>query len=788
MRTVAEKYDVAVCGGGLAGFSAALASARHGAETVLIQDRPVLGGNSSSEIRVTPHGAGAHHAYARETGIISEALIQDRVENHAKIEENGWTNSVWDMILYDMAYRTEGLTLHLNTSIDDVTVNDEKISSINARTANAELIHEIAAGAFIDATGDGVLGNLAGNASRHGTESNDEYGETLAPEVASDDTMGSSLHFKTVDTGVPTTYTAPDWAVRYDDESFFVDGGRLIPTLDSGYWWIELGTPWNTLHENEEIRHELTRHVLGIWDYLKNRHPYWSKYASTRAIDWVGQVPGKRESRRLLGRHVLNEHDLTSLRKFDDEVAFGGWYMDLHTIGGLLKEVAEPVTQSLWSNPKSDSEVSKHVGPFGIPLNSLMSADLDNLFFAGRDISATHIAMSATRVMGTSATMGQAVGVAAALHHSKESVADSAANDVGTIQQTLLRDGCFLVNVSNHDPKDLALKSTITASSSELVHGVGPSSSSRLGGIDFWRGHPLFPFKGTLERRISQWIIRGAGQPINKISLCLTNHSEQPKTINVNLHAVDSVWDYRTEPGPALSTDTITVEPGGPRWIDWEVQLPEDDSSPTSYVRIDASGSSEVEWAISPAVQPGQLACFEDTPGHYRRFGGGQSLSFQIDPPQNGYSPEQALTGETRPHHSTNVWRSNPDAPLPQWLELEWDKQQTIQQVQITFAGHLLREYHAYPPFYRDPQCARAYQIQVWDDGAWNTVVDVEDNTTIRAVHTLESPITTNKVRLLVLATNGDSSAAVYELRCYSSPVCTAPSYMGNTKQLSLPQ
>jgi hypothetical protein len=426
MRTVAEEYDVAVAGGGLAGFSAAIAAARHGAKTVLIQDRPVLGGNSSSEVRVTPHGAAAFHGYARETGIIAEALVQDRVTNHATIEENGWTNSVWDLTLYDMAVRTENLTLHLNTGLETATVKDGRIVSVQARTWGAELIHDIRAGAFIDCTGDGTLGEAAGNPSRFGQEPSTEFDEVYAPATGDEHTMGSSLHFKTVDTDSPTEFHAPEWAVRYDNDDFLVKGGRKIQTLDSGYWWIELGAPWNTLHENETLRHELTRHVLGIWDYLKNRHPYWSQHAKNRSLDWVGQVPGKRESRRLEGRHILVEQDLNGNRVFDDEVAFGGWYLDLHTIGGLLKEVAEPSTQNQWSNPHKASMGSKYVGPFGIPLSALTSSALSNLFFAGRNASATHSAMSATRVMGTCASMGQAVGVAAALHHGADSVADAA--------------------------------------------------------------------------------------------------------------------------------------------------------------------------------------------------------------------------------------------------------------------------------------------------------------------------------------------------------------------------
>jgi hypothetical protein len=778
MRTVAEEYDVAVAGGGLAGFSAAIAAARHGAKTVLIQDRPVLGGNSSSEVRVTPHGAAAFHGYARETGIIAEALVQDRVTNHATIEENGWTNSVWDLTLYDMAVRTENLTLHLNTGVETATVKDGRIVSVQARTWGAELIHDIRAGAFIDCTGDGTLGEAAGNPSRFGQEPSTEFDEVYAPATGDEHTMGSSLHFKTVDTDSPTEFHAPEWAVRYDNDDFLVKGGRKIQTLDSGYWWIELGAPWNTLYENETLRHELTRHVLGIWDYLKNRHPYWSQHAKNRSLDWVGQVPGKRESRRLEGRHILVEQDLTGNRVFDDEVAFGGWYLDLHTIGGLLKEVAEPSTQNQWSNPHKASMGSKYVGPFGIPLSALTSSALSNLFFAGRNASATHSAMSATRVMGTCASMGQAVGVAAALHHGADSVADAATADVATIQQTLLRDGAFLVHVDNQDPLDLARSATVSASSSDVVTGVGPSSPDRLNGVGYWRNYPLYPYTGDLERRTAQWIIRGEGDPMDTVSLALSNTTGTDATVKATLYSVTDIWDYRVEAGEPLAETELVVPAGGPHWVDWDVDLPAAQS--TSYIRVDLQQAPGVVWHISPAVQPGLIAAYEDHPGHYRRFGSGQTLSFRVSPAQHGYEPEQVVSGEARPHRSTNQWRSDASIPLPAWLQLDWDEPQKLHQVQVTFPGHLLREYHAYPAFYRDPDTLRDYEIQVADGQTWRTVVRAEGNTATRVVHTLANSIVSDRLRLVALATNGGPSAGVYEIRAYASPVCTVPSYSGS--------
>lgn len=773
MKFITESYDVVVAGGGLAGFSAAVSAARHGARTALVHDRPVLGGNSSSEVRVTPHGAAAFHGYARETGVISELLVEDRAKNHAIIRENGWTNSVWDMILYDLAQRTENLTLHLNSPVVGAEVVDGRIVAAQARVMNAEVDLRLEARIFVDCTGDGTLAHLAGAESRQGEEAADEFGESIAPLQASAGVMGSSLHFKTVDTGRPVAFTAPDWAVRYDDPKFFSDGGRMIPTLESGYWWIEIGTPWDTLHDNEAIRHELTRHVLGIWDYLKNRDPYWSPRAETLALDWVGQVPGKRESRRLSGLHVMTEDDLRKTDSFDDEVAFGGWYIDLHTIGGLLKKVAEPVTTAFLNDPGTAKGSKEYVGPFGIPMRSLVSKDLANLFFAGRNISTTHVALGSTRVMGTAATMGQAVGTAAAL-------IDAPAPDLRTealaivprLQQTLLRDGCFLPGTTNTDPLDLALRARITASSEAEVVGVGPNSPSNLGLIDHWRGYPVYPFRGELKHRTAQWIAHGGDRDIRTLSFALSNSTDAPVEVAAALHRVEHIWDYRTEPGEPLAQGVLTIEPGEVRWVDWAVNLPVDRlGTEPGYVRVDLDRAEGVEWAVSPQVLPGQIAAYEDSPGRYRRFGGGTTMSFRVDPPQRPYGPKNVARGATRPHRAANLWRTDAQSPLPQWIELAWDEPQTLSQLQITFAGNLLREYHAYPPLHRDPQTVRAYRVEAWVDGSWSVIASASDNYANRVVHEV-GPIVTDRVRLVILATNGDASGGVYEIRAYESPMC----------------
>ncbi len=143
-------------------------------------------------------------------------------------------------------------------------------------------------------------------------------------------------------------------------------------------------------------------------------------------------------------------------------------------------------------------------------------------------------------------------------------------------------------------------------------------------------------------------------------------------------------------------------------------------------------------------------------------------MSFRIEPPQPCYGAHHANSGVSRPHADTNLWRSDPRQPLPQWLQLDWAEERRIAQVELTFPGHLFQEYHHYPPLYRDPQCPKEYGIEVWRNGRWEEAHRERGNYQRHRIHKLAEPVTTSRLRVVVHATNGDPSAAVYEIRCYS--------------------
>ncbi|MBB6671655.1 FAD-dependent oxidoreductase [Cohnella nanjingensis] len=753
-RTVEEHYEVVVCGGGLAGFCAAVAAARHGARVCLVQDRPVFGGNSSSEIRVPPQGAASFHAYARETGIVSELLIEERARNHENPTfDNGYINSVWDLVLYDMAVKTPGLSFRMNATVTDVRMRDERtVEAVIARVGHAETVLILRAETFIDCTGDGVVAAMAGCEWRMGTESRDAFGEPHAPELASNAVMGSSIHFKAKDVGYPVPFTAPDWAVRYDDPDFFYKQGRWPGDPRSGYWWIELSVPWHTIYDNEALRHELTRHVLGVWDWIKNRDPRLKQEAETYALDWIGQVPGKRESRRIVGEYFMTEHDPLRKTMFPDEIAYGGWFIDLHEPGGLLAPYSERSAKE--GHDGGAYMARSYVGPYGIPLRILIAKEKRNLMMAGRNVSVTHAALGTVRVMGTTALMGQAAGTAAALAvRSGIPVREAPARLVREVQQALLRSGCFLPNVVNEDACDMARSADVRASSEALLSECGPGASDAAAAAE------------PLAKRRGQWIAVGADR-IERLDVFLGNDSEEAQRVEARLYAVRHVWDYRVEPGEPLAAAVLEVPPGGPGWVAWPVGL-DTAAWKGSYVRLDLLANPNVRWIAAGAVEPGHVSASELGNGQMRRFGQGATMGFRIDPAQACYGAGNVLSGVTRPCRSTNLWRSDPSLPLPQWLELSWAEPVAIGLVELTFAGNLLRDYRSYPALYRDPQCPKDVAVEVCVDGSWIEVGKLIGNYQRRRIIALEEPVQAGRLRVTVTATNGDPSAAIYEIRCY---------------------
>lgn len=460
MRNISKNYEVIVVGGGISGICSAISSARHGAKTALIQNRPVLGGNASSEIRMHICGADRHAQVenARETGILEEILLFNKSRN----DKDNYSWPVFDACIWEKVRFQENLDLYLNTHFDKVEMNGKKIVGISALNNNNETRYDFTADYFVDATGDGMLGALAGANYMYGREDKSAFGEEDALDTADPYTMGNSIMFYAVDTGKSVKFVKPDWAYSYTEEDL---KNRLHDDITSGYWWIELGgKELHTIYDSEKIRDELFKTVYGVWDHIKN---YSDHNAENYKLEWVGMLPGKRESRRLKGDYVLKEQDILSSYNFPDSVAYGGWPMDCHVVEGFLSTNDEP-TKYIHSDKV-----------YPIPYRSLYSENIENLFLGGRAISASHLAFASTRVMGTTAVCGQAVGVAAALAVEKGVTPREVGNYIKELQQTLLKDDCFIPYIKNEDENDFARKAKITATSEKtgypaenIVNGV----------------------------------------------------------------------------------------------------------------------------------------------------------------------------------------------------------------------------------------------------------------------------------------------------------------------------
>lgn len=286
--------DLCVCGGGLSGTIAAIAAARNGVSVVLVQDRPVLGGNASSEVRLWILGATSHmfnnNRYAREGGLLDEVLLENLYRNP---EGNPL---ILDTILLEKVRLEKNIQLFLNTALVGCDKEGDRISSIRAFTSQSSLMFNVKAQQFIDCTGDGALSFLAGAPFRVGAEQRDEFGELFAPSSEYGHLLGHSIYFYTKDTGRPVKFVAPSYALK--DVEGEIPRFKSFSTKEMGcnLWWIEYGGRLDTVHDTEQIKWELWKVVYGVWDYFKNSGRF--PEADNLTLEWVGTIPGKRESRR----------------------------------------------------------------------------------------------------------------------------------------------------------------------------------------------------------------------------------------------------------------------------------------------------------------------------------------------------------------------------------------------------------------------------------------------------------------------------------------------------------
>lgn len=734
------KTDIIVAGGGLAGVCAAIAAAREGKTVALIQNRGVLGGNSSSEIRVWVCGATKHgvNRYARETGIMGELFLENQYRNP---QGNVYH---WDLLLLEKVKKEQNIQLFLNTEVTDVQMHSEnRIAAVIAQTQAAENSYRFSAEYVIDCTGDGLVGAKAGAAFHMGRESQAEYGESLAPAEADQDLLGSTLLFYTKDVGEPVKFIAPPFAKKLTDTSIL--NNRTLKAADNGcaYWWIEWGGKLDTIHDNEAIRDELLAVVYGIWDHIKNSGEY---DAATLDLEWVGTLPGKRESRRFIGDYVLTQQDIENQTLFEDRVAFGGWSIDLHPSTGMYTESAG----------------ARHVvadGVYHLPYRMLYSKNIDNLFFAGRNVSASHVAFGTIRVMATCGILGEAAGTAAAFAIEQEcSPREIYQTHLAAYQQRLLKNDASVIGLVNQDADDLVKQATVSVSS-QLTRL--DTSTNQLTKRALTQGVGLiFPYAGQKELRVLL-----EAQVATDLQVAFYETGRQENYIPENL----------------LEATTLSVQGGGRQWV--TIPLPQ---GPARNIFMEFKENPELAVFFSSKVLPGVLTFINDPIAElnqpelhdYVRKSAilywtnqkinRQNLVFQTAA-GTCYQGGALINGLVRPYGMPNLWVSE-ESSKEETITLNWEEAKTVSEIRLTFNDDVNEDivnlHHHRTNFEVVPELIKAYEIWGEYQGARQLLVKETDNRVRHLVHDL-NPQPFDKLVVNLLETNGSPVKSMYEIRVY---------------------
>ena len=388
----AGKYDIVVIGGGMAGICTAVQSSRMGLKVALIQNRPVLGGNNSSEIRVHLEGDVDKNQYPKLGRIVRE------LDNGDPGNAGSSSKAYGDDRKLAVVKAEKNIALFLNTHAHAVEMDGNQIKAVMARNIKTNREYRFEGALFADCTGDGTIGYLAGADYHEGRESRAETGESMAPEKADDLTMGFSNLWNATKEEVPSDFPETPWALPFSDEYHW--------DITRADWRWETGFGnFDPIKDAEKIRDHNFRAIYGNWSYLKNHKK--EKYANWR-LSWVAYIAGKRESRRLMGDLVLKQMDLQNHVLYPDGFVTATWAIDLHfpdSVNSIYYPGQEFI--SWYQHPP--------IKPYPIPYRCLYSRNINNLMMAGRDISVTHVALGAVRVMRTTGMMGELLGYAAYL-------------------------------------------------------------------------------------------------------------------------------------------------------------------------------------------------------------------------------------------------------------------------------------------------------------------------------------------------------------------------------------
>ncbi|EES72368.1 hypothetical protein POTG_02976 [Paenibacillus sp. oral taxon 786 str. D14] len=745
-KRIKVNNDLTVVGGGMPGICAAIQAARLGLKVALINNRGYLGGNASPECRVNIAGAdGAQefNFYARESGIMEELRLENLYRNP---QGNPY---LWETVLLDFVMREENISLYLNTNVDEVvTDNQGHIRYVSGSQIGSEQRFEFYSPYFLDDTGDGTVGYLAGAEYRVGREGKSEFGERIAPDEPDDHVLLSTLAWYSKDTGRKSPFVLPEFAKNLDVEKALEY--REIPermpgnTRYEGYrmqWFYEVGYGKDQIRQSEEIMQNHRELVYGIWNHIKNSGKYDSE---TYDLEYVSSVPGKRESRRLMGDYILTETDIVEQKDFDDAIGYGGWSIDLHALEGFF----------------SKDMTTRHFvlhGVYPIPYRCCYSRNVNNLFVASRCMSASHVAFGSTRVMATLAVLGQSCGAAAYLCKKYQvNPRQIYENHLYELQQLLLRNDQFVIGKKNEDEHDLCRKASVSASSVQRFALETMDYSISLDGT--------FGFIVPVKESLSQIDLQLQSDTDTEIQYSVyttkkrQNYGPQVKLFEGSVHVPKSkTFDWISLP-IHCSTDTGKVF----IWIhknpDVRMGMCNDEinglffleqqplNRRTTFCDIDTLEVKKEMWRITNG-----LPCFRTTPE------------------QSIYGPENLNNGYNRNYGLPNLWLSEPSSENES-ITIQFEDVKSISQLHLVFDSNLnylydnLEIYHNFNVF---PTLVNDYTVYFKCESEWEPLISIQDNHQ-RVNRLTFDPIETSEIRIVFQNTNGAKRYGVYEIRAYS--------------------
>lgn len=411
------EYDFVVIGGGISGICAAVTAARLGMKVAIINDRPVLGGNNSAEIRVHLGGRIELDPYPNLGNLIKEF-------GHKACSNAASAEAYADERKLEILEK-EGVDVYMPYHACSVQMEGDRIASVQAREICSGKLLDFKAPLFADCTGDGTVGFLAGADYVEGREARSVYNESMAPEQADNLHLGASLLWNSRELDHKTVFPEFEYGLTFNDTT--------VNRVFKSEWYWETGLREDMIREVEKIRDFGLLAIYSNWSYLKN-HAKGAEKFENRELDWVAYITGKRESRRLLGDHILTENDILEAVPYEDGTCSTSWSIDLHYY-------QEQNSKDFPGMEFRTTAVHKYFDPYPIPYRCLYSRNVDNLFMAGRDISCSHVAMGSVRVIRTCGMMGEVVGMAASICKSHNGSPRSVYTDYLPELKSLMREG-----------------------------------------------------------------------------------------------------------------------------------------------------------------------------------------------------------------------------------------------------------------------------------------------------------------------------------------------------------